>query len=160
MRFAHFVRRPGAIRALLQGRWRGVGHNPLVRCRCWRCSACSPSRCPYGALPTTTLFSTGRSTHLSTGTQRLASSGRTISRMVHHGLVARTSRPFYYVRFRADDIVNSMITGEKAINEPGSNRRGGGGVSLRSGAEYRCGRRLGFRGDRFRRLPPVETPSW
>ena len=28
-RFAHFVRGPGAIRAYLQGRWRGVGHNPL-----------------------------------------------------------------------------------------------------------------------------------
>lgn len=28
-RFNHFVRGPGAIRAYLQGRWQGIGHNPL-----------------------------------------------------------------------------------------------------------------------------------
>lgn len=28
-RFTHFVRGPGAIRDYLQGRWQGIGHNPL-----------------------------------------------------------------------------------------------------------------------------------
>ena len=28
-RFTHFVRGPGSIHAYLQGRWRGIGHNPL-----------------------------------------------------------------------------------------------------------------------------------
>ena len=28
-RFAHFAPRPGSIRAYLDGKWRGVGHNPL-----------------------------------------------------------------------------------------------------------------------------------
>lgn len=28
-RFTHFVRGPGAVRDYLQGRWQGIGHNPL-----------------------------------------------------------------------------------------------------------------------------------
>lgn len=130
-RFSTFVRGPAAIRAYLQGRWRGLGHNPLGALSVLALLATLLIQGVSGLFanddisfqgPLAVLVSTDVSnaiTHLHKALEKVL----LLLLAAHIGAIA------FYVRVKKDNLVQPMITGEKD-SDHGEPARGGGWLAL------------------------------
>ncbi|MBX3685736.1 MAG: cytochrome b/b6 domain-containing protein [Rhodocyclaceae bacterium] len=163
-RFAHFVRGPGAIRAYLQGRWRGVGHNPLGALSVLALLGLLAFQVSTGLFSNDDIAFNGPLYPLvDKDTSDWLSGLHNQAEWFIYGLVGlHIAAILYYVRFKKDDIVKPMITGEKAINEPGvESARGGGVLAFVLALAIAAGVAWAASGAIVPPPPPpVETPSW
>jgi len=131
-RFATFVRGPQTIRAYLQGRWQGLGHNPLGALSVLGLLAVVGLQVASG------LFSNNDDTGYAGFLAGLISSDLSgqitgLHKKIIDGLLIliglHLAAIIFYTRFKKEKLVKPMITGntESAAGEPA---RGGGWVAL------------------------------
>ena len=164
-RFASFVRGPAAIRAYLQGKWQGAGHNPLGALSVLAMLALFAAQAATGLFANDDvafegylypLVSAAVSERI-TGIHKLLESALILLVLLHLGAVT------FYTRIKKESLVLPMITGWKEVPMEPPTPRGGGFIAfivatlIATGVVYVAAGQL---------LPPppppaaVETPAW
>jgi cytochrome b len=169
-RFASFFPTPGTVRAYLQGRWHGVGHNPLGAFSVLGLLALISFQVASGLLgnddiafngPLADLVSKALSDRL-TGLHKLS-----VNLLI--GLIAlHLAAILYYVHIRKDNLLKPMFTGWKDLKpgqgEPAKSASGGGPVALLAALLIALAAIYGGSGAWLPAPPPVVTPpaaaSW
>jgi cytochrome b len=169
-RFASFFPTPGTVRAYLQGRWHGVGHNPLGAFSVLGLLALISFQVASGLLgnddiafngPLADLVSKALSDRL-TGLHKLS-----VNLLI--GLIAlHLAAILYYVHIRKDNLLKPMFTGWKDVKpgqgEPAKSASGGGPVALLTALLIALAAIYGGSGAWLPAPPPVVTPpaaaSW
>ena len=163
-RFGHFVRGPGAIRAYLQGRWKGVGHNPLGALSVLALLGLLVFQVSTGLFANDDISFNGPLYPLvGKDTSDWLSSLHNQAEWFIYGLISlHIAAILYYVRVKKDNIVKPMITGEKQVREHSvESARGGGIIALVVALAIAGGAAWAASGGIVPPPPPpVETPAW
>ena len=132
-RFAGFVRGPSAILAYLQGRWHGIGHNPLGALSVLGLLALVGFQAISGLFtyddisfygPMADMVKAATTTQI-TGLHRLAEPFIYILVALHIGAI------LFYTFVKKDSLVKPMITGDKQVSDPTlESTRGGGPLAF------------------------------
>jgi cytochrome b len=130
-RFSQFVRGPRGIRDYLQGRWSGVGHNPLGALSVLALLGLLGAQATTGLFATDDVAFTGplyRAVSSSTASQ--LSGWHRQAEWLLYGLVGLHVLAVFYYRFiRGDDLVTPMVTGTRPVAVPGAQSTSGGGLA-------------------------------
>ncbi|MCB1900036.1 cytochrome b/b6 domain-containing protein [Cognatazoarcus halotolerans] len=163
-RFANFVRGPGAIRAYLQGRWKGVGHNPLGALSVLALLGLLVFQVSTGLFANDDISFNGPLYPLvGKDTSDWLSGLHNQAEWFIYGLISlHVAAIVYYVRVKKDNIVKPMITGEKQVREHSvESARGGGIIALVVALAIAGGAAWAASGGIVPPPPPpVETPAW
>ncbi len=133
-RFAQFVRGPAAIKAYLQGRWQGAGHNPLGALSVLALLGTLLLLVATGLFANDDIAFEGPLYALvgKEFSDRVVGIHRLIEPLIILLVLAHLGAIFYYVRFRKEVLIRPMISGWK--EGAGEAARGGGllafGVAL------------------------------
>jgi cytochrome b len=161
-RFAQFVRGPGTVKAYLQGRWQGVGHNPLGALSVLAMLGTLVLLVMTGLFanddiafegPLYALVGKDFSDRMA-GIHRLIEPVTILLVLAHIGVIA------YYVRVKNENLIMPMITGEKVgAGEPA---KGGGIAAFCAAFVIALGAAYGASGAWIPAPPPVanENPTW
>ncbi|MBK7814895.1 MAG: cytochrome b/b6 domain-containing protein [Rhodocyclaceae bacterium] len=165
-RFANFVRGPAAIRAYLQGKWQGAGHNPLGALSVLAMLALFVAQAATGLFANDDvafegflypLVSAAVSEKI-TGIHKLLEIAIILLVLAHLGAIA------FYTRIRKETLIMPMITGDKEATElPASSPRGGGFIAFIIAAAIGVAAAYAASGALLPPPPPpaaVETPAW
>jgi len=161
-RFIQFVRGPGTVKAYLQGRWQGVGHNPLGALSVLAMLGTLVLLVMTGLFanddiafegPLYALVGKDFSDRMA-GIHRLIEPVTILLVLAHIGVIA------YYVRVKNENLIMPMITGEKVgAGEPA---KGGGIAAFCAAFVIALGAAYGASGAWIPAPPPVanENPTW
>lgn len=129
-RFAHFVRGPGAIKAYVQGRWRGIGHNPLGALSVLALLGLTGFQATTGLFANDDIaFSGPLSALVSSDTSNLLSGWHRQAEWFIYGLVGlHVAAVLYYTHVRKDNLVKPMVVGSKKVADPTLESARGGGL--------------------------------
>ncbi len=133
-RFAQFVRGPAAIKAYLQGRWQGAGHNPLGALSVLALLGTLLLLVATGLFANDDIAFEGPLYALvgKEFSDRVVGIHRLIEPLIILLVLAHLGAIFYYVRFRKEVLIRPMISGWK--DDAVEAARGGGllafGVAL------------------------------
>lgn len=130
-RFATFVRGPAAIKAYLEGRWRGLGHNPLGALSVLALLACLLAQAVTGLFANDDIAFQGPLADLvsSDASNALTYVHKKLEKLLWLLLAAHIGAIAFYVRVKKDNLVRPMITGDRDV-EAGEPARGGGKLAL------------------------------
>lgn len=119
-RFAHFVRGPAAIRAYLQGRWRGIGHNPLGALSVLALLGITGFQASIGLFANDDIAFRGPLAALvSTDTSNLLTGWHRQAEWFIYALVGlHVVAVLYYTHVRKDNLVKPMVMGSKKVTDP------------------------------------------
>jgi cytochrome b len=141
-RFSSFFPTPTSVRAYLNGRWQGVGHNPLGSFSVFGLLALLALQVGTGLFgnddiafngPLYTLVGKDRSDWL-TGAHKLASN------LLIALIILHISAIVFYARVKKDNLVKPMLTGWKDVDSGmGESATGGGGIALLIGLAFAFG---------------------
>lgn len=117
-RFAQFVRGPSAILAYLRGEWRGQGHNPLGALSVLAFLAVLTLQAVSG------LFANDDSTFFGPLYALVSRDTSDLFARIHHLqepvilalVLMHVAAIVFYVRFRRQDLLRPMITGERTLD--------------------------------------------
>jgi len=125
-RFAQFVRGPAAIKAYLQGRWQGEGHNPLGALSVLALLGTLLLLVATGLFANDDIAFEGPLYALvgKEFSDRVVGIHRLIEPLIILLVLAHLGAIFYYVRFRKEILIRPMISGWK--DGAGEAARGGG----------------------------------
>jgi cytochrome b len=161
-RFSQFVRGPGAIQAYLQGRWQGVGHNPLGALSVLAMLGTLLLLVATGLFANDDIAFDGPLYKLvgkdfsdrAAGIHRLIEPLTILLVLVHLGAIA------FYVRVRKEALIMSMITGSKV--GAGETAKGGGIAAFCVALVIALAAAYGASGAWIPAPPPVtnENPTW
>jgi cytochrome b len=128
-RFTTFVRGPGAIRVYLQGKWRGLGHNPLGALSVLGMLAVLVAQLATGLFANDDIAFNGPLYDLVN--KEISDRMTTLHRLnawLIGGLVAlHLAAIAFYVRVKREDIVRPMLRGWKARSDQQEESLSGGG---------------------------------
>lgn len=129
-RFAQFVRGPAAIKAYLQGRWQGAGHNPLGALSVLALLGTLLLLVATGLFANDDIAFEGPLYALvgKEFSDRVVGIHRLIEPLIILLVLAHLGAIFYYVRFRKEVLIRPMISGWK--DGAAETARGGGIVAL------------------------------
>ncbi len=129
-RFAQFVRGPAAIKAYLQGRWQGAGHNPLGALSVLALLGTLLLLVATGLFANDDIAFEGPLYALvgKEFSDRVVGIHRLIEPLIILLVLAHLGAIFYYVRFRKEVLIRPMISGWK--DGAGEAARGGGIVAF------------------------------
>jgi len=130
-RFTSFLPSPAGILAYLQGRWRGIGHNPLGALSVLALLAVLGVQAGTGLFSNDDIAFTGPLIDLvdEEVSQLLTGWHHKLVNVIFALLGLHIAAIFYYVKFKKDNLVKPMVTGWKDIDPkehaPANDRRGG-----------------------------------
>nr|MBL8454584.1 cytochrome b/b6 domain-containing protein [Zoogloeaceae bacterium] len=160
-RFTHFVRGPGAIRAYLQGRWRGIGHNPLGALSVLALLALTGFQATTGLFANDDIAFRGPLAALvSTDVSNLLSDWHRQAEWFIYGLVGlHVAAVLYYAHVRGDNLVKPMVVGRKAVTDPALESARGGGLIAFAAAVVIAGAALWATSGALVPPPPPPPPA-
>lgn len=132
-RFAHFVRGPGAIRAYLGGRWRGVGHNPLGALSVLALLGVIGFQALSGLFANDDIAFNGPLYRAvsSTTSNQISGWHRQAEWFIYALIALHVGAVLFYAFIRKERIILPMITGRKTVRDPEAElARGGGWLAL------------------------------
>jgi cytochrome b len=132
-RFVRFVPGPGAIRAYLGGRWRGVGHNPLGALSVLALLGAIGFQAVGGLFANDDIAFNGPLYRaVSSATSNQISGWHRQGEWVIFALIAlHVGAVLFYALVRKERIILPMITGCKVVRDPAAEpARGGGWLAL------------------------------
>lgn len=163
-RFIHFVRGPAAIRAYLQGRWRGIGHNPLGALSVLALLGLIGFQASTGLFANDDIAFRGPLAALvSTDTSNLLSGWHRQVEWFMYGLVGlHVAAVLYYSHVRRDNLVKPMVVGSKMVADPTLESARGGGLIAFVTAVVITAAALWVSGGALVRPPPPppSAPVW
>lgn len=167
-RFTSFVRGPLTILAYLrgsaQGRWPGVGHNPLGALSVLALLALMGFQATTGLFATNDVAFTGPLYRaVSMDWNRTLSGWHRQAEWFIYGLILlHLAAIAFYTLIRKDNLVTPMITGRKPVSETGQqDARGGGWLALVIALVITAGVMWVANGGLLAPLPPpVPDPGW
>lgn len=163
-RFADFLPTPARVRAYLQGRWQGLGHNPLGAFSVLGLLAVVAFQVGSGLIGTDDIAFNGPLYALvSSDFSETATSLHRLSIWVLGGLIGlHVLAIVFYARFKRHNLVPAMITGTRLVPEVQARPVKGGGVlalvlalAIAAGATYAAAGGL-----LAPPPPPAATPAW
>jgi cytochrome b len=127
-RFASFWPTPGRLRAYLQGRWRGVGHNPLGALSIFVLLAFLATQAGTGLFSNDDIAFTGPlAEHVSDDLSKwLTGWHHRLSNVLYVLIGLHIVAIAVYVGYKKQDLLRPMITGDKEVDatEPAPRRAG------------------------------------
>ncbi len=158
-RFGQFVRGPGAIKAYLQGRWQGEGHNPLGALSVVAMLVTLVLLVATGLFANDDIAFEGPLYALvgKDFSDRAAGIHRLIEPLTILLVLAHLGAIFYYVRFRKETLIMPMITGWKV--GAGETAKGGGVPAFCIALAIALGAAYGASGVWITVPPPAATPA-
>lgn len=129
-RFSHFVRGPCAMRDYLQGRWRGIGHNPLGALSVLALLGLTGFQAATGLFANDDIAFRGPLAALvSTDISNLLSGWHRQAEWFIYGLVGlHVAAVLYYTHARKDNLLKPMVMGSKTVADPTLESARGGGL--------------------------------
>lgn len=129
-RFASFVRGPRAVRDYLQGRWHGLGHNPVGALSVLAFLAVLLAQAGSGLFASDdSLFQGPLAALASAGTvEQLSSLHRLQEPLLIALVVLHVAAMAWYRRVKRRDLVTPMFTGRAATDDPSARDAQGGGA--------------------------------
>ena len=162
-RFAQFVRGPGTVKAYLQGRWQGVGHNPLGALSVLAMLGTFVLLVMTGLFANDDIAFEGPLYALvgKDFSDRMAGIHRMIEPVTILLVLAHIGAIVYYVRAKKETLIMPMITGERVgAGEPA---KGGGIAAFCVALAVALAAAYGASGAWIPAPPPAaatETPNW
>ena len=128
-RFSHFVRGPAAIRDYLQGRWRGLGHNPLGALSVLAMLAVLAGQLATGLLANDDIAFNGPLYNLVSKelSDRLTSLHRLNVWLIGTLVALHLAAIAFYVRVKKEDLLRPMLRGWKERGYQREESLAGGG---------------------------------
>jgi cytochrome b len=128
-RFIHFVRGPGAIRDYLQGRWRGLGHNPLGALSVLGMLAVLAAQLATGLFANDDIAFNGPLYDLVSKeiSDRMTTLHRLNVWLIGTLLALHLAAIAFYVRVKKEDLVGPMLRGWKERADQSEESLAGGG---------------------------------
>jgi len=167
-RFTQFFPTPAAIRAYLQGNWRGLGHNPLGAFSVFALLLLTLAQTLTGLVandeisfygPLYKLVDSSLSIKLTGLHHELAWYGLAVFVGLHVASIV------FYKLVKKNDLVTPMLTGKKEVAESDKDKayKGGGIIAFLVALAFALLAVWGASGEWIPKPPPpavIETPSW
>jgi len=160
-RFSHFVRGPGAVIDYLNGRWKGVGHNPLGALSVLALLAVIGAQAVTGLFTTDDIDFNGPLRRAVSATASAPLSGwHRQAQWLLYGLVAlHVLAVLVYQLVRKDDLIGPMVTGKRGVTDPEAEGIRGGSLGALLAAATIAGLVVWISGGSWLPEPPAPPPD-